>query len=136
MISQPITGSAASGVLAFAQQAQDNLIRAHDAIIASRVHQTHHANQRRRDEDVHHGDSRPIVSGDLVYLSTENLSLPKYRARKLCPRYIGPYKVLSASRQNSTYTLDLPEELKRRGIHPTFHDDHRADDNTLDHQVI
>ena len=41
----------------------------------------------------------------------KNLALPKGWASKLLPKFIGPYKVLRA----------LPEELKRRQIHPCFH---------------
>ena len=52
---------------------------------------------------------------------TENLNLPKARARKLMPKYIGPYKILSCNQENSHYTLELPEELLKRRIHPTFH---------------
>ena len=50
--------------------------------------------------------------GDKVYLSTENLNLPKSRARKLMPKYIGPYKVTKSHPEISRYTLDLPQELK------------------------
>ena len=62
-----------------------------------------------------------FAEGDKVYLSTENLSLPKRRARKLMPKYIGPYRVTVSHPNESTYTLELPEELKARRIHPTFH---------------
>jgi hypothetical protein len=56
-----------------------------------------------------------------VYLSTKNLNLPKNRARKLCPKYIGPYKVSEAKPETSTYTLELPTPLQERRIFPTFH---------------
>ena len=55
-----------------------------------------------------------------MYLSMANLSLPKGRARKLSPKYIGPYKILENYKNNS-YLLDLPAELKQCGIHPAFH---------------
>ena len=57
-----------------------------------------------------------------MLLSTENLSLPKARTRKLCPKYIGPYKVLKAHPERSTYQLELPPDLKARRIHDTFHE--------------
>ena len=57
----------------------------------------------------------------MVYLSTSNLSLPKGRARKLLPKYIGPYKIIGSNAASSNYSLDLPPELVRRHIHPTFH---------------
>jgi hypothetical protein len=88
--------------------------QAHDAIIASRVSQTHHANRGRRREPT-------LQTGDLVYLSTANLSFPKGRAQKLIPKYIGPYRVAASHNDSSTYTLDLPQALVERRVHPTFH---------------
>ena len=83
--------------------------------------QTHHANKRRRDENHHHGGEAPLKARDLVYLSTENLSLPANRARKLVPRFIGPYEILEGDSTKSSYLLKLPADLARRGIHPRFH---------------
>ena len=54
----------------------------------------------------------------MVYLSTKNLSVPKGRARKLVPKFIGPYKITEANRDTSNYTLELPTGLN---VHPTFH---------------
>jgi hypothetical protein len=102
------------GVQAFAQQARWNLMAAHDAIIESRVKQTHNANRLRREDP-------PYKVGDLVYLSTKNLNLPKGRVRKLVPRYIGPYKITAVQTNSSNVTLDIPEDLKKRRIHSTFH---------------
>jgi hypothetical protein len=106
--------AAPKGIRAFAEQALMNLMAAHDAIIASRVNQTFHANKRRRPE-------MPFDEGDEVYLSTENLNLPKGRARKLMPKYVGPYRILKSYPNSSSYRLDLPESLRKRRIHPTFH---------------
>ncbi|EPQ53604.1 hypothetical protein GLOTRDRAFT_12161, partial [Gloeophyllum trabeum ATCC 11539] len=53
------------GVRQFAERALLNLAHAHDAIIESRVIQSHYANQRHRPDEA-------ITPGDLVYLSTEN----------------------------------------------------------------
>src|ERR1700742_4885253 len=102
------------GVRAFALMAVSHVAQAHDAIIASRVFQTHQANKHRRQEPM-------FTEGDLVYLSTKNLSLPKGRASKLCPKYVGPYKILKTFHDSSTYELELPPELMKRGIHPKFH---------------
>ena len=87
---------------------------AHDALITSRIYQTHQANKLRR-------SGPEIVKGSKVYLSTMNLSLPAGRVRKFLPKYIGPYTVIDAKPDKSVYTLDLPPELVRRHIHPTFH---------------
>ena len=57
----------------------------------------------------------------MVYLSTKNLALPKGRARKLLPKYIGPYKVVEAHTAASTIMLELPPELVSRRVHPMFH---------------
>jgi transposase InsO family protein len=102
------------GVKDFAKRAVANLAAAHDLIIESRVIQTHFANQNRREEP-------DIEEGDKVYLSTKNLSLPRGRARKLMPRFIGPYTVLHVHPNSPNYTLDLPAELRARNIHTTFH---------------
>jgi len=102
------------GIRSFASQALQNLADAHDAIIEARVFQTHRANIHRREE--------PHLSiGDRVYLSTKNLNLPKGRARKLCPKFVGPYKILTTNTESSTYTLELPRALQQRRIIPSFH---------------
>lgn len=100
------------GVRIFAQRMKDAILTAHDAILEARVKQTRLANRHRKES--------PFVKGDLVYLSTKNISLPKGRARKLSPKYIGPFKILD-DYKNDTYLLDLPSELKQRGLHPSFH---------------
>jgi hypothetical protein len=74
----------------------------------------YHANRHRSVE-------KPFEKEDLVYLSTVNLNLPKSRACKLAPKYIGPFRVTDANPGTSNYTLDLSDELKARNIHPNFH---------------
>jgi hypothetical protein len=107
-------GDVSPGVCQFADNAMSNLMVAHDMIIESRVNQTHYAN-RRRSADPN------SVEGGSVYLSTKNLNLPAHRARKLAPKFIGPFKVLRANANTSNYTLELPEVLRTRRVHPTFH---------------
>lgn len=102
------------GVRAFAETALLNLASAHDAIIEARVFQTSRANKK-------WGEEPSIKTGDLVYLSTKNLNILKGRARKLCPKYIGPYKVMESYPETSNYTLELPLALQTRQIHPKFH---------------
>ena len=58
------------GVETFIQQVLDNLAMAHDAIIESRIGQMYHANKKK-------GITPTFEIGDLVYLSTKNLSMPK-----------------------------------------------------------
>jgi hypothetical protein len=55
-----------------------------------------------------------IDEGNLMYLSTKNLSLPKGQASKLLPCFVGPYKVVRANLQSSSYELELPPELVKR----------------------
>jgi hypothetical protein len=87
---------------------------AHDAIIENHMMQTHHANKKRRPGEIY----RP---GDLVYLSTKNLALLRGRAKKILPKYIGPYKIVEVHDNTSTVKLELPVELESRWISPTFH---------------
>ena len=87
---------------------------AHNVIIVNHVQQMFHANKKHRASDLYH-------AGDHVYLSTQNLTLPKGRVRKLVPKYIGPYKVVKAHNEVSTVPLKLPQVLVARQISPTFH---------------
>ena len=81
------------GIRSFAADALQNLAAAHDVIIEARVIQTHIANKKCMEEPTY-------APGDLVYLSTKNLYMPKNRARKLCPKYIGLYRVLAPIKRN------------------------------------
>ena len=72
------------------------------------------ANKQRRMEPT-------ISQGDLMFLSTKNLNLPKRRAPKLCPKFVGLYKVAEAHPNVSTYMLELPMVLQECRIIPTFH---------------
>ena len=77
------------GVEQFALQAKWDLMVAYDMIIVNHIQQTFHANMKC------HASDRYNV-GDHAYLSTPNLTLPKGRARKLVPKYIGSYKIVKA----------------------------------------
>ncbi len=107
-------GGIVPGIRKFAETALCNLADVHNGIIESRVFQTYHANKC-------HGNKPRIVAGDLVYLSTKNLNMPKARARKLCPKFIGPYRVHEAFPETLNYELKLPAALQARQIHPRFH---------------
>jgi hypothetical protein len=99
-------------VRAFAQRMKHVVMSAHDAILETRVKQARSANRKRQ--------VAPFIVGDLAYVSTKNLSLPKGQARKLVPKFIGPYKLVRDFRNNS-FKLDLPPCLRQRGIQPVFH---------------
>jgi hypothetical protein len=114
LVSFPTENIKYRGVKEFVQRARANLEIAHDAIIEARVRATYNANQTRAKE-------KPFQVGDLAYLSTANLNLPKRRARKLAPKYIGPFRVAKAMPETSAYDLELSPELLARRIHPRFH---------------
>ena len=92
------------GVKQFTLQAKWDLMAAYDVIIANHIQQTFHANKKCHASDEYH-------VGDHMYLSIQNLTLPKGRARKLVSKYIGPYKVLKAHNEASTVMLELPLTL-------------------------
>lgn len=100
------------GVRAFATKIRNAIMAAHDSVLDARVKQTRSANRKRQ--------LTPFVTGDLVYLSTENLRFPKGLARKFLPRYIGPFKIIRDFGNNS-FRVDLPSRMKSRGVHDVFH---------------
>src|SRR5258705_2886739 len=117
--------AAPPGVLDFACHACYHLMLAHDAIVGSHIMQTHQANRHCRQND-------DITTDTVVYVSTENLSLPRALAEKLLPKFLGPYKVLAHHPETSSYTLELPLQ---HCIYPTFHVSkfrpHESNDDTF-----
>jgi hypothetical protein len=111
---QTIEAAKYPGVQVFAQSTVNNFTQARDALIESCVWQTTQSNC--------HGRADPAYKHrQKVYLSTTNLNLPKGRARKLVPKFIGPYEITRAHPETSSYTLKLPEELRKCRMNPTFH---------------
>jgi hypothetical protein len=90
------------------------MVIAHNAIIAEHVFQHYFANKCQCEEVV-------IRQGDLVYLSMRNLTFPKRCASKLVPKFVRPYRVLSALPGTSNYKLELPTELTKWHVHNHFH---------------
>ena len=101
------------GVRQFAENMKDAIMSAHDAIIASRVQHTMQANKKRLPAN--------FKQGNLVYVSTKNISLPKGRARKLSPKYLGPFPITKVLKEGATYQLKLSDELIKRGVNRAFH---------------
>ncbi|PIL26936.1 hypothetical protein GSI_10074 [Ganoderma sinense ZZ0214-1] len=101
------------GVTAFAARMKAAIMAAHDAIIGARIAQTEQANKKRR--------KAMFQEGDLVYLSTKNLTIPKGRARKLAPKFLGPFRITKVIVEGATYKLDLPHEMLARGLVNAFH---------------
>ena len=98
----------------FVKHTLQNLTEAHDAIIESRVHQMHNANHCQRTDD-------HFIIGDLVYMSTADLLLPKGHTSKLLLKYVGPFKVLEAQTSTSSYKIELPAQLHAWNFHDQFH---------------
>ena len=112
MLWNPAPASEYSAVRAFAQKMKDAVMSAHDSVLQARVKQTRQANRHRR--------PAPFTEKDLVYVSTKNMSLPRGRARKLAPKFIGPFRI-SKVLGNNSFVVDLPADLRRRGIYDVFH---------------
>jgi hypothetical protein len=90
------------------------LAKAKEALKAAQERQRAHANRHRRPEQ--------FQVGDMVYLSTKNISVAKINNRpssKLEPKYIGPFPVVAVINDNA-YKLKLPENMK---CHDTFNVD-------------
>jgi len=92
----------------------------------------HNANHHRREGDT-------FTAGDLVFVSTADLSLPKGRAHKLLPKFVGPFKILDAQPSTSTYRVELPAQLRAQNLHNQFHQSkihpyHANDDALFPHQ--
>src|SRR5258708_16676627 len=109
-----VPSSEFSGVQDFAEMTLDNLQSSHDAILMNCVRQVVQVNK-------HRSPDLTLKVGDLTYLSTKDLNLPKGQVKKLTPLFIGPYEVLEAHEDTSNYTIKLPPELERWGIFPKFH---------------
>ena len=101
------------GVKLFAENMKHAIMSAHDAIIDARVKHTVQANRKRAIADYN--------VGDLVYLSTKNITIPKGRAQKLAPKYLGPFPITKVIKEGATYQLELSDELTKRGVNRAFH---------------
>jgi len=98
------------GVKTFAWNALKNMTLAHDALITDRIFQQKYANKKWCKEP-------EIKINDFVYLSTKNPAMPKGRANKFIPKYVGPYKVTKVIPSTSNYELELLMELIKWWIH-------------------
>ena len=81
------------GVRTFTQRMKLAVMQAHDSIIAACVKQVRNANRKRQ--------QAPFENGDLVYISTKNISLPRGLALKLALKFIGPYLITDDFKNNS-----------------------------------
>lgn len=96
---------------------QQRLKEARDALAAAKVRQAEQANRKRRDEpDFKAGDKVLVDSSDRR--SRFKTRSQDSRAAKLFARWDGPYEILEAFTDTSTYRLALPPADK---AHPIFH---------------
>jgi hypothetical protein len=100
------------GILKFAQNLKIAIMSAHDSILAHRVKEIRTANRKRLPS--------PFEIGDLVYILSKNLSIPKGFARKFYPKFVGPYPIIQ-SFNNDSFRIGISKSLKQRGIHDVFH---------------
>jgi hypothetical protein len=98
----------------YLERIQDSIAIARDRHAEAKTRQTMYANKKRRKEPEY-------KVGDAVYLNSEHIRLAikqKGRSAKFFPRFIGPFNIIRARPETSTYKLDLPRQYK---FHPTFH---------------
>ncbi|RXW17191.1 hypothetical protein EST38_g8660 [Candolleomyces aberdarensis] len=93
-----------------------DVLEAQDTLHRAKINQAKSAN-RHRNPDPH------FDVGDKVLLCTKNwrreyLAGDARRTAKFIPRFDGPYRILKAHADSSSYTLDLPVSSN---IFPTFH---------------
>ncbi|KAJ9519599.1 hypothetical protein QJQ45_013387 [Haematococcus lacustris] len=89
---------------------QSNVKQARHFMELAQRRQAYMANKGRKEVEYH--------TGQLVLLSTKNLRMKPGKAKKLLPRFIGPFKVLEHVGPVAV-RLDLPQAMAR--MHPVFH---------------
>ncbi|GMF63099.1 unnamed protein product [Phytophthora fragariaefolia] len=97
----------------FVQRRQAGTRFVQDAIIASVDRQKLNADNNGR------GNTNEFKVVSLILLATQNLTkhaVSDFGARKLAPRFIGPFTVLA--KHGNAYTLDIPSSMR---LHPTFY---------------
>jgi len=106
--------STVSAVTDFREKIDESVQLAKDRHVIATTRQVMQANRRRRAEPNYQ-------VGDLVYLNTGNLRLrikQQGRSAKFFPQFVGPFPILEAKPETSSYKLDLPAMYQ---IHPVFH---------------
>lgn len=97
-------------------QLEHDVMEAQDNLLAAKASQATQVNKHRSPE-------LDLRVGDKVMLSTKHrrrdyMQKNDNRVAKFMPRFDGPYTILDAHPETSTYTLDLPNSPN---IFPTFH---------------
>ena len=108
-------GSSRDGVKRFVENINNVLDKTFDKLLTQRTRQAVESNKHRR-------EGQAFKEGDWVLLSSKNINLRKGQSRKLFPKSLGPYKIIQAHPEVSTYKVKLPPDLKARRIHDVFHE--------------
>jgi len=107
--------SSRDGVKRFVENINDVLDKTFDKLLTQRTRQAVESNKHRR-------EGQTFKEGDWILLSSKNINLRKGQSRKLFPKSLGPYKIVRAHLETSTYKIELPPDLKARRIHDIFHE--------------
>ena len=94
----------------FVEHMQSIWKQSEDSMLRAQLQQIEHMDKRRR--------VSPFKPGDLVYLSTKNISFDT--PSKFTPKYVGPFKILELHAHGNAARLDLPATFKARRIHDVF----------------
>jgi hypothetical protein len=93
----------------FVTEMHDSLQQARVALLAAQERQKAYFDKGRRPQE--------FSAGQKVLLKSSNLNFKVQGARKLLPKWVGPFEVL-AKVGNCSYRLQLPPSLP---VHPVFH---------------
>ena len=108
-------GSSRDGVKRFVENINNVLDKTFDKLLTQCTRQAVESNKHRR-------EGQAFKKVDWVLLSSKNINLRKGQSRKLFPKSLGPYKIIQAHPEVSTYKVELPPDLKVRRIHDVFHE--------------
>ncbi|GAA5974657.1 hypothetical protein JCM11641_007043 [Rhodosporidiobolus odoratus] len=100
------------GIQSRGERARMDWLRCSDALIASRVSMTHHANKARR------VDSPEFVAGNKVYVASTGLRFPHSLSGKFIPKFLGPYDIVAVNPDKSTVDIAFPPHMH---LHPRIH---------------
>jgi hypothetical protein len=88
----------------------------HEALAQAKHNLTAAQHRQKAYADVRRTEAAFVV-GDQVLLSTVNLKIKTSGSKKLCPKFVGPFKIKQVVNPVA-YKLDLPTTMR---IHPVFH---------------
>ncbi|GBG87297.1 hypothetical protein CBR_g45356 [Chara braunii] len=99
--------------LAFLRRMQELLVKARDQMSKTQIRMSRQANRNRL--------PCPFRAGDLVWVSAAEFSLEQDISRKLLPKWMGPWRILSAvgdDPEGPSFRIAVPPQLP---VHTVFH---------------